>query len=445
MLSKFYVMILPKYIEGQSIPYLYDGETMALLKLDINKDQSLIREVQSTDNNHKKLSYISREFLNDNIKELPLNTYANQIEHTKILPLAVILPITSSCNLNCPYCFAQTNKGDFNFKNYTEADIERLIQRLYIINKGEKTLLIFFGGEPLINFKLIKHTVDYINHSGLKDCFCYSITTNGTLITHDIAEFFKEHQFAILLSMDGFDNEFNYRKFRNGKSSVSRVLRSINILKAIDVPFEIRATITSDNPYIYETYLFFEELKVPYTLAFAYPSDNTRNQNLSTYSQENILRVKNSMLKLLKEYKRRLATGEPIYNNVLLTLYRFFEYRIIRERICCGGINYFTILADGSLFKCAHLMNSQKEIIGNIYDNDIHFDANFSIAPPITELEEKCQTCWAKHICSGGCPAQKHSLSLMPQQALPEINCKIEQVLSEFYLHAYILLKQSQQ
>ena len=97
MLPKFYVMILPKYIEGQSIPYLYDGETMALLKLDINKDQSLIREVQSTDNNHKKLSYISREFLNDNIKELPLNTYANQIEHTKILPLAVILPITSSC------------------------------------------------------------------------------------------------------------------------------------------------------------------------------------------------------------------------------------------------------------------------------------------------------------------------------------------------------------
>ena len=56
--------------------------------------------------------------------------------------------------------------------------------------------------------------------------------------------------------------QFNYRKFRNGKSSVSRVLGNIELLKAHEVSFEIRATITSDNPYIYETYRFFEELKI---------------------------------------------------------------------------------------------------------------------------------------------------------------------------------------
>lgn len=247
-------MILPKYIDGHPIPYLYDGETMTLLELDAKKDFALIGELQSIDNNKcENLSHSSIAFLSDNIKDLPLNTYVNQIAKTNILPLSVILPITSSCNLNCPYCFAQTKEGDFTFKNYTEADVEKLIHRLYTINKGATTLLIFFGGEPLLNFKLIKYAVNYINRNGLRENFCYSITTNGTLITREVAAFLKEHQFAILLSMDGYENEFNYRKFRNGKSSVSKVLKNIELLKTFDVPFEIRATITSDNPYIYET------------------------------------------------------------------------------------------------------------------------------------------------------------------------------------------------
>ena len=438
-------MILPKYINGLSIPYLYDGESMTLFELDAREDYSLIEELQSVGNNYENLSHSSVAFLNDNIKDLPRNTYVNQIGKANILPLSVILPISSSCNLNCPYCFAQTNEGHFNFKNYTKTDIEKLIQRLYTINKGKKTLLIFFGGEPLLNFELIKHTVNHIKHKGLEESFCYSITTNGTLINREIADFFKENQFAILLSMDGYDNEFNYRKFRNGKSSVSRVLRNIDFLKTHNVPFEIRATITSDNPYIYETYHFFEELNVPYTLAFAYPSDNTRNQTLTTYSYENISRVKDSMDKLLVEYKERVTKGRTINNSVLLSLYSFFEYRTIRERICSGGVNYYTVLSDGSLYKCAHLMNNKQDIIGNIYDNNVHFDESFAIAPPITELEEKCQRCWAKHICSGGCPSQKISLSRLPKQALPDVNCEIEKILSEFYIKAYILLKQHQQ
>lgn len=247
-------MILPKYIDGHPIPYLYDGETMSLLELDAKEDFALIGELQSIDNNKcENLSHSSIAFLSDNIKDLPLNTYVNQIAKTNILPLSVILPITSSCNLNCPYCFAQTKEGDSTFKNYTEVDVEKLIQRLYTINKGATTLLIFFCGEPLLNFKLIKYAVNYINRNGFRENFCYSITTNGTLITREVAEFLKEHQFAILLSMDGYENEFNYRKFRNGKSSVSKVLKNIELLKTFDVPFEIRATITSDNPYIYET------------------------------------------------------------------------------------------------------------------------------------------------------------------------------------------------
>ena len=86
-------------------------------------------------------------------------------------------------------------------------------------------------------------------------------------------------------------------------------------------------------------------------------------------------------------------------------------------------------------------MNNQQDLIGNIFDDNIHFDVGFAIAPVINELEEKCQKCWTKHICSGGCPSQKLSLSRLPNQSLPDVNCEIEKISSEFYLQAYILLK----
>ena len=202
-------MILPKYINGLSIPYLYDGESMTLFELDAREDYSLIEELQSVGNNYENLSHSSVAFLNDNIKDLPRNTYVNQIGKANILPLSVILPISSSCNLNCPYCFAQTNEGHFNFKNYTKTDIEKLIQRLYTINKGKKTLLIFFGGEPLLNFELIKHTVNHIKHKGLEESFCYSITTNGTLINREIADFLKENHIKIYTIIDSIKDISN--------------------------------------------------------------------------------------------------------------------------------------------------------------------------------------------------------------------------------------------
>lgn len=95
-------MILPKYIDGDSSSYLYEGETMALLELDAKENEALINELVSIEGSCRNLTQGTSELLSDNIKDFPLNSYTNQIEKTKILPLSVILPITSSCNLKCP-------------------------------------------------------------------------------------------------------------------------------------------------------------------------------------------------------------------------------------------------------------------------------------------------------------------------------------------------------
>ena len=433
-----------KYIEENHRSYLFEGNSMAMLEFDIDERHELLSDFNN--GNDDALTLSGQQYLHEAIQELAPNTYVNELSRVKVLPLVVVIPIASSCNLKCPYCFAQTNSGKFNFNGFSESDIERLVSRLKEINQDEKTTLIFFGGEPLLKFNLIRYTVSFIEKLGLLDNFSYSITTNGTLVTPEIASFFKKYKFSVLVSMDGYENEFNYRHFKNGKSSVAKVLENIDLLKKIEFPFEIRATITSDNPFIYETYRFFENLAIPYTLAFAYPSDNTSSASLSTYSSDSVVRVANSLSMLLEDYRKAIQSGGAIYNSVVHTLAHYIEYRKVRERVCCAGINYFTILSDGTIFSCAHFMNNPQQELGNIYNDKLFFtrDKHYAIAPNVKNLDGKCLSCWAKHICSGGCPAQKISLALPTTAPLPISNCEIERKLAEFYLSAYILIKQKE-
>lgn len=441
------MVLSPKHISENGRDYLFEGASMAIFELDSHSDERLISELKKASDEDRILSRECRDLLAENINELFPNNIINKTSNEKALPLAVILPISSGCNLNCSYCFAQTNGGKFNFHSYTESDMERLITTLDTINCGESTTLIFLGGEPLLKFQLIKYTVNLVEKLGLSSRFSYSITTNGTLINREIALFFKKHNFAIMVSMDGYDNKYNYRRFRNGDSSVAKVLSNISLLKELGVPFMIRATITSDNPFVFETFCFFEKLQIPYTLAFAYPSDNKDAENLSTYSDDDVARIANGLSYLLDYYRKAILRKEPIYNHVVPTLVNLIEHRTIRERICSGGINYFTILSDGTLFSCAHLMNDLEESLGNIFHDNLFPIAGkgYPISPTITSLEDDCLKCWAKHICSGGCPAQKHSCSLAPTSSLPEGQCKVEKILAEFYIRVYINLKQSQE
>ena len=138
-------------------------------------------------------------------------------------------------------------------------------------------------------------------------------------------------------------------------------------------------------------------------------------------------------------------TDKPLFDPSLFTT--------ICKRITIEEINKLTVelLNKELAVKEAREIEEQKQKSDNeeppatSSDDNFHFGANLAIAPNINELEEKCQRCWAKHICSGGCPAQKLSLSRKAEQSLPEANCGIEKILSEFYLKVYTLFKQTRQ
>lgn len=119
------------------------------------------------------------------------------------------------------------------------------IQRLVQDNRKDSEIVInFFGGEPLMNFDLIQFVVNECKLCYPESKFVFSLTTNTTLINSEIADFFKENCFRVMVSIDGYKEIHNHhRKFRNGTGSFDKVIEGIQILKDKGVEFRIRATL----------------------------------------------------------------------------------------------------------------------------------------------------------------------------------------------------------
>lgn len=349
----------------------------------------------------------------------------------------VVLPIAGHCTLKCPYCFAQTD-GQFNFSDYTVLDVEKTIdfvmkERLQRENR-DPLWLIFFGGEPLLRLDMIRYTIHYVKENYPKENVGYSITTNGTILNDDILQLFKKEQFSVLVSIDGPDNEFNLRKDAAGNSSFEKVMRFVNAMKENGINTELRATLVNTNPYLVETFDFFEKLQLPFFISFAYASEN-KAHNYSHYDQEVLQKIETQFNALQEYYVQRIRNKESILNQ------RFYQYgNVLRFRtnknISCGaGRTYFTITAGGDVFACAHYMNTPSRAIGNINAGP-EIDPSKYKALKIDTIEE-CASCWAKYLCLGLCVAQKVTLGKSNATASLANECELERIQLAFYLKLF--------
>jgi radical SAM protein with 4Fe4S-binding SPASM domain len=354
---------------------------------------------------------------------------------------SIVIPITKSCNLRCPYCFANSNKEIDRTKDFSIEDDEILISAIASnTEENDRVNIIFFGGEPMMRFDIMERLTLKIREAFPDRTLGFSITTNGTLINDRHCEFLSENKFAVLLSLDGYENEHNHRKFKNGKHSFPTVMRNLELLKKFDVHIEIRATLTSDNPYIEETFKYFEELKIPYTIAFAYESENEEGADYVTFSKDTRSAIIQSFKRLETYYTNKIMNNDVIYDSVLSTLTGKINQRVHQECVCAGGYTYFTMMHDGILFSCPHLMDKEEFSLGNINDFMLLNKQSPYTAVSINKIEG-CAECWAKHLCMGGCPSQKISTGRSNHQSLSPARCELEKIIFEHYLRLYCIIK----
>ena len=303
---------------------------------------------------------------------------------------ALCLHICHDCNLRCEYCFA----GQGSYKGRTEYmsfDVAKAAVDFLIANSGNRKILEmdFFGGEPLMNLSVVKKTVDYAKKQGEKHNkkFLFTLTTNGVLLNEETAKYLNEEMENVVLSIDGRKEVHDgVRKTVNGKGS-----------------YDVRGTFTKKNLDFGNDVLYLADNGM--TEISLEPVVTDKNSPL--YISENDLpAIAEEYKRLAREYKRRFAAGERLFN--------FFHFQIdlkggpcLKKRVsaCGAGNEYFSVTPAGDIFPCHQFADDPKFKMGNVFEGKLDGKIRALFRDNNLYTREKCKNCFAKFHCSGGCPA----------------------------------------
>lgn len=326
---------------------------------------------------------------------------------------ALCLHIAHDCNLSCKYCFA--SEGEYHGKRELMSyEVGKKAIDFLLNNSGNKRNLEvdFFGGEPLMNFEVVKKIVSYAREKEKKynKNFRFTLTTNGILLNDDIIDYLNENMYNVVLSLDG--RQLVHDKMRptpNNKGSYDLIVKKFRNLveKRQQKDYYIRGTFTKhnldfSNDVLHIADLGFEQISVEPVVS----SDDKEYSIL----QEDIDCILNEYDKLAKELIDRYKKGETI---------NFFHFMIdlnqgpcIVKRLagCGSGSEYLAITPSGEIYPCHQFVGIEEFLMGNIEEGIKNIDIKEKFTRCNVYTKNKCKECWAKFYCSGGCSANGYQM-----------------------------------
>lgn len=297
--------------------------------------------------------------------------------------------VAETCNMHCSYCYGTYHKLDTSKSLMNLETAKRVID---VANKLHIYEIAFFGGEPLLNFDVIKATVEYAQKKGLS--INYGITTNGTLVTDSIADFFQKHNFKVSVSIDGPKEVHNLtRKYRNGTGTYDDVLRGINKLKERQILSALEITYSMKHPADLKAII---NPLVPFCNVISCTCVEGRQGVL--YEDEIIQghRLKKYYSDALDMFIESNSTNQNLYLGGIAELVDSLlsPTKVIHPYICSGIMERATISIDGNIYPCPETM---KDIFcnGNIWDDNLLRDLEENRKMVLSNLEkEKLQQYW---------------------------------------------------
>ena len=324
---------------------------------------------------------------------------------------ALCLHIAHTCNLNCAYCFASQGKynGDRAVMSF---EVGKQALDFLVANSGKRHNLEvdFFGGEPLMNFDVVKQLVAYarsIEKEHNKN-FRFTLTTNGMLINDDVIEFANKEMSNVVLSLDGRKEVHDrYRVDYAGKGSWDRIVPKFQkLVEAREGKnYYMRGTFTHENPD------FLEDIKTMLDLGFTELSMEPvvcAPGDPSELTPDDMEIVKDQYEKLAELMLQRDDEGKP---------FTFYHYMIdlkggpcIYKRIsgCGSGTEYMAVTPWGDLYPCHQFVGDDKYLLGNVWDGVNNTPIQEEFASCNVYARPDCKDCWAKLYCSGGCAANAY-------------------------------------
>ena len=327
---------------------------------------------------------------------------------------ALCLHIAHTCNLNCSYCFASQGKyhGDRAVMSF---EVGKQALDFLIAHSGSRHNLEvdFFGGEPLMNWDVVKQLVLYarsIEKEHNKN-FRFTLTTNGMLIDDEVIEFCNKEMSNVVLSLDGRrEIHDRYRVDYAGHGSWDRIVPKFQefVKKRGGKNYYIRGTFTHANPD------FTKDIECMLDLGFTELSMEPvvcAPDDPQCLTNDDIEIVKNEYEKLACLMEKRRKEGRP---------FTFYHYMIdltggpcIYKRIsgCGSGTEYMAVTPWGDLYPCHQFVGEEKFRLGDIWNGITAKEQQEEFRKCNVYAREECKDCWAKLWCSGGCAANAYHAS----------------------------------
>ena len=332
-------------------------------------------------------------------------------EKTAGVVKALCLHIAHSCNLNCAYCFA--SQGKYNGERALMSfEVGKQALDFLIENSGTRRNLEvdFFGGEPLMNFQVVKDLVAYarsIEKEKGKN-FRFTLTTNGVLVDDDVIDFANRECSNVVLSLDGRKEVHDrFRVDYAGKGSWEKIVPKFQ--KFVEARggkgYYMRGTFTHHNPDFLKDIqqmldLGFTELSMePVVCAAGDPSELT---------EEDLPIVLEQYEQLAELMLQKDKEGKP---------FTFYHYMIdltggpcIYKRIsgCGSGTEYMAVTPQGELYPCHQFVGDEKFKLGDIWQGVTNTPIQAEFAACNVYAHPECRDCWARLYCSGGCAANAY-------------------------------------
>ena len=341
---------------------------------------------------------------------------------------SICLNVAHDCNLRCSYCFA--SEGDFGCgRELMPLETAKKSVDFIIENSGgiKNLEMDFFGGEPLMNWNVVKETVKYARSLEKKynKNFRFTLTTNGILLDDEKIDFINEEIYDVVLSLDGrkeINDKYRITKTKNGSYDIVVPKFQKLISRRGNKSYYVRGTYTKDN------LDFTKDVKHLYDLGFKNISMEPvlcDKKFKASVNEEDINQVLNEYENLCRELIKMKKSGKEI---------NFFNFNIdldkgpcVLKRLkgCGCGNDYVAITPNGDIFSCHQLVGEDEFKMGNVNVGTFDDDIKKRFLNTSIYHKEKCKNCWVKFYCSGGCAAKnyQHCGNIM----IPfDINCKMQ-------------------
>jgi len=346
------------------------------------------------------LLFASEKSLEDAVNSKQMNTGLK----------ALCLHVSHDCNLRCEYCFA--SEGDYNSgRKLMNRDVAlKAVDFLVANSEGRHNIEIdFFGGEPLMNFDVVKDVVAYgrqIEKTTGKH-FYFTITTNGTLLDKEKIDFINENMDNVVISIDGRKEVHDaVRHDRAGHGSYDKIMPLAKELVSgrNGKSYFIRGTFTARNKDFSKDVMHlndmgFKEISV----------EPVVGSGSDLYFKES------DVPELLKEYENlALQYIERISDDRKFRFYHFniniYDGPCLFKRVtaCGAGYDYLAVSPEGNLYPCHQFVGQDEFVIGNVFTGISNNKMRDDFMKNNILIKEKCRDCWAKLFCSGGCHANAY-------------------------------------